>query len=61
MCLEGGVGRVVACAGMTQSERIYGLFQHLIYEAFFGFLVGTFATIVMAGRVSEQMKQVCPR
>ena len=24
------------------------------YECFFGFLVGTFATIVMAGRISEQ-------
>jgi Ca2+-binding EF-hand superfamily protein len=43
--------------GQTNLERIYGLFQHLVYETFFGFLVGTFATIVMSGRVSEQLKQ----
>jgi hypothetical protein len=35
---------------------MYALFQHLVYEAFFGYLIGTMATIVMAGRVSEQMK-----
>ena len=36
---------------------MYALFQHLVYEAFFGFLVGTFATIVMSSQFSEQMKQ----
>ena len=43
--------------GETTGEKIYGLAQHLIYEGFFGFLVGTFATIVMAGRVSDQLKE----
>eukprot|EP01045_Picozoa_sp_COSAG04_P020230 COSAG04_NODE_2048_length_4920_cov_4.440780_6_plen_190_part_00 len=42
--------------GQTNPERIYGLISHLMYETFFGFLVGTFATIVMSGRVSDQKK-----
>ena len=41
----------------TQPEKIYAVFQHLVYEAFFGYLVGTMATIVMAGRIAEQMKE----
>ena len=40
----------------TQQEKVYALAQHLVYEAFFGYLIGTMATIVMAGRVAEQMK-----
>lgn len=42
--------------GQTNAERLYGLCSHLMYETFFGFLVGTFATIVMSGRVSDQKK-----
>ena len=42
--------------GQTNGERFYGLCSHLMYETFFGFLVGTFATIVMSGRVSDQKK-----
>jgi hypothetical protein len=40
----------------TQNERLIALALHLLYEVFFGFLTGTFATIVMAGRASQQQK-----
>lgn len=40
----------------TNTEKITAVVLHLIYETFFGYLVGTFATIVMAGKVADQVK-----
>jgi hypothetical protein len=40
----------------TEAEKLTSLLLHLLYETFFGFLVGTFATIVMAGQASAQIK-----
>eukprot|EP01052_Picozoa_sp_SAG31_P022773 SAG31_NODE_1831_length_7148_cov_8.788055_1_plen_982_part_10 len=40
----------------TNDEKITAVVLHLIYETFFGYLVGTFATIVMAGKVADQVK-----
>ena len=40
----------------TEREKLSSLVLHLAYETFFGFLVGTFATIVMAGKASELRK-----
>ena len=40
----------------TDAEKIYGLFMHFGYECFFGFLIGTVTSMIMAGRISEQLK-----
>ena len=42
--------------GETKGEKIYGVAQHLVYEAFFSFLVGTFAAMAMAGQFSGRLK-----
>ena len=41
---------------LTDTEKLYGLVQHFIYEGFFGFLIGTMTSMIMASRVSEQLK-----
>lgn len=40
----------------TTSEQVVGFILHLTYEVFFGYLVGTMTSIVLAGNVSDLAK-----
>jgi len=42
---------------LTDTEKLYIIFQHVMYESFFGFLVGTFASIVASASLADQKKQ----